>query len=202
MKKTVSFFLIFLLFGFLTAETALKDLKSREAEIKPESESQENASSSGKKPKWYYLEPAAGIGFAVFNLNFDVTFDSLFLVKHTKKGLNLYLGPEIGFRYFPALVDDTQTFELPIQAKFAFDSKISALPYVSRFGIWVSLGVDLIWEHAFFAKDYSDNEFKYLTWVAWSLGFNFVLENNVIIKFGFADYFNFSNMIFLVGYRF
>ena len=205
MKKFALFFTFFLLFGFLIAEDVKtgeydfgdvtvtlfeeespKAEKARkEAEAKEENEHRK-IDAEWKKPVCFQATAGIGAGSSIFAVNADLNLG--FLVYPFKKG-NLYLGVDVAFRYYPRYYD---MISVPLQLNFAVDfkAKNGSLKYA---GIWFSIGADMN----------IDEDACLMVTTAWSMGAEFVFNNNFVLRpgvYGFLE--EFPDVSVAIGYRF
>ena len=223
MKKTLLFFTVFLFSVILSAEEVqvgeynIEDVTITLFEERGAGSESEKAAEAGKPEelgndaeelKKYYIQPALGmetgnVAFAtVFNLDID------FLVAHTKRKNNIYLGFDLGVVYAP--INDF--FALPLQANITFDFKQKD-PNLKYISYWMSLGADLtFWT-------YKDSSGWAGVAVAWRTGLSIVFVNDMLIKIGldsspkaviYGDYYHRENyhrglylsLMLAFGYRF
>lgn len=146
-----------------------------------------------KEPKKFFFAPSLRW---VFLMTMALDMDLDFLVKHTEKGNNIYMGFTTGFRYshFRIFSDDDgydydNFLDLPFHLNFAFDfkQKNRTVNYISLrlFG-----GADLLFGRKIaWNQETNKTERKYegLTKIDpdGGIGFDVVFVNNVIMKTGF-----------------
>ena len=216
MKKALLFFTLFFFFVFLSAEdvktgeydfgditVTLFEKESpeaekarKEAEAKEESErakadaekkkEREEINAEWKKPVYFQATAGIGAGSSIFAVNADLNLG--FLVYPFKKG-NLYLGIDAGFRYYPRYYD---MISVPLQLNFAVDfkAKNGSLKYA---GLWFSIGADMN----------IDEDACLMVTTAWSMGAEFVFNNNFVLRpgvYGFLE--EFPDVSVAIGYRF
>lgn len=194
MKKALLFFAVFLFFTFLSAE----EVKNESIELQPQSENTQQAVSEtdktanasrekNEKPKFFYIQPAVGFGTGMSFYRFTVALDADFLIAHTPS-VNFYVGLDLDFRkpFFLATVD------FAVQTNGVVDIVIGGSELKSL-GIWTSLGLNM-----------AGGELSNLVYrPGWGTGFDFVFDNNVILKVGIDGFLGiYPDLTLLVGYRF
>ncbi|MBR4530887.1 hypothetical protein IKO70_00585 [bacterium] len=194
MKKTILFLTVFLFFGFVSAE----EVKNESIELQPQSENTQQAVSEtdktanasrekNEKPKFFYIQPAVGFGTGMSFYRFTVALDADFLIAHTPS-VNFYVGLDLDFRkpFFLATVD------FAVQTNGVVDIVIGGSELKSL-SIWTSLGLDI-----------SGGGLSHLVYMpGWGTGFDFVFDNNVILKVGIDGFLGiYPDLTLLVGYRF
>lgn len=194
MKKALLFFAAFFFFGFVSAE----EVKNESIELQPQSENTQQAVSEtdktanasrekNKKPKFFYIQPAVGFGTGMSFYRFTVALDADFLIAHTPS-VNFYVGLDLDFRkpFFLATVD------FAVQTNGVVDIVIGGSELKSL-SIWTSLGLDI-----------SGGGLSHLVYrPGWGTGFDFVFDNNVILKVGIDGFLGiYPDLTLLVGYRF
>ena len=214
MKKIFLFFAIFFFCSVLSAEEAAADSKEKQEQAGNVCPC--NEYKTVKEPKKVYFSLFLEVDhFMVPFLGTDVGF----LVKHTERGNNIYLGLGTGLKYFLVLTPYGfnevsyhgelyhNVFGLPFQGHIAFDFKRKDcfLDYISLrlFG-----GIELL-----FGQSVKYNEEKHRSYLAYDglsgfvpfagIGLDFVFNVNVVLRAGFL----FENREWLgpligVGYRF
>ena len=179
----------------------------KEEEVEPEDEKE--------KPNTVYFQPTAGLGTGSSLFSLSAEFNLGFLVAHTKRKNNFYIGLDAGFRYHPRY---DNMISVPIQANFAadFKSRNGSLKYA---GLWFSIGVDLnygidmdSYEYQYHQKadwdsftwfDFFGEKKSFRIFPAWALGSNFVFRNNIVLRTGiYGFYGQYPNLLIAVGYRF
>ena len=193
MKKPLLFLTVFLFFGFLSAEEVKNEIS--EPQLWPEN-TQKTALDTGccndsgetnENPKFFYIQPAVGFGTGMSFYRFTVALDADFLIAHTPS-VNFYVGLDLDFRkpFFLATVD------FAVQTNGVVDIVIGGSELKSL-SIWTSLGLDI-----------SGGGLSHLVYMpGWGTGFDFVFDNNVILKVGIDGFLGiYPDLTLLVGYRF
>jgi|GEM_PF-3168034 hypothetical protein len=185
MKKTLLFFTVFLLFGFLSAEdvktgeydfgdVTVTLFEEREAAPEPKKVSEEEREVEAKEePEWFYVQPALGIETGNVFFATVINLDIDFLVGRTKRKNNIYLGFDLGMTTSP--ID--HFYAVPIQANISFDFKQKD-PNLNFVSLWMSFGINLnFWSY----REHSG-------WMgvstAWRTGLDIVFAKDVVIKVG------------------
>lgn len=190
MKKTLLFFAIFFFCSVLSAEEAAADNRKNQESEQIGNSCPCNEYKAVKEPKKIYFSLALELdSFIVPFLGMDVGF----LVKHTKRENNIYLGLGSGLKYSRGFyVDDVSynnVLELPFHGHVAFDfkQKDCFLDYVSLrfFG-----GINL-----FFGQSEKRNEETHRYYRSYDglsgffpsagIGLDLVFDVNVILRTGF-----------------
>ena len=200
MKKKVIFLAIMLVFGLLGAEEMQKETPSPDTETATEEKNDE-------KPKFFYIQPALGLssGFMEFSVMADI--DAGFLVKHTGKGSNIYLGLDLDFRYspIPGVFEEEEIrniLEFPIQANLTIDFKNRnrLAPHIAFISVWGSLGINLFIEQDNYDYVYTGGLKE---GVAWGTGFSILFKSNMVFKTGISAFRGrYPQVFLLIGYRF
>ena len=198
MKKTLLFLTVFLFFGFVIAEEVKND--SSELQLQPENTQKTEPDTEEKEcccdvsretnenPKFFYIQPAVGFGTGMSFYRFTAALDADFLIAHTPS-VNFYIGLDLDFRkpFFLATVD------FAVQTNGVVDIVIGGSELKSL-GIWTSLGLNM-------AAGSGLSHFRYSP--GWGTGFDFVFDNNVILKVGLDGFLSiYPDLTLLVGYRF
>ena len=199
--------MILLVFGFLSAEEMQKEASSTAPEVKTGEKNRENTEG---KPKIFFIQPALGMASGFMGISAMADIDAGFLVKHTEKGTNIYLGLDLDFRYSPVtgLLDEEDVeniLEFPIQANLTIDFKNRnrLAPHLAFISVWVSLGIDL-----FLEQEYNWDNYDYVytglrETVAWGTGFSILFKSNMVLKTGISAFRGRYPLVFLmIGYRF
>ena len=204
MKKEVIFLAIMLVFGLLSAEEMQKETPSPDTETATEEKNDE-------KPKFFYIQPALGLSSGFMGVSVMADIDDGFLVKHTGKGSNIYLGLDLDFRYslIPGIFDEEEIrniLEFPIQANLTIDFKNRnrLAPHIAFISAWVSLGINL-----FIEQEYNWHDYDYVytgglkEGVAWGTGFSILFKSNMVFKTGISAFRGrYPQVFLLIGYRF
>ena len=204
MKKKVVFFVIMLVLGLLSAEEMQKETPSPDTKTTTEEKNDE-------KPKFFYIQPALGLSSGFMGVSVMADIDAGFLVKHTGKGINIYLGLDFDFRYSqrPGIFEEEDIeniLEFPIQANLTIDFKNRnrLAPHIAFSSVWGSLGVNLFIEQAFNWHSYN---YEYTgglrEGVAWGTGFSILFKSNMVFKTGISAFRGrYPQVFLLIGYRF
>ena len=189
--------MVFLFFAFVSAE----ELENENSEPQSQSENTQETESdtegkecncdisreTNEKPKFFYIQPAVGFGTGMSFYRFTVALDADFLIAHTPS-VNFYVGLDLDFRkpFFLATVD------FAVQTNGVVDIVIGGSELKSL-SIWTSLGLDI-----------SGGGLSHLVYMpGWGTGFDFVFDNNVILKVGIDGFLGiYPDLTLLVGYRF
>ena len=200
MKKKVIFLAIMLVFGLLGAEEMQKETPSPYTETA-------TVEKNDEKPKFFYIQPALGLssGFMEFSVMADI--DAGFLVKHTGKGSNIYLGLDLDFRYspIPGVFEEEEIrniLEFPIQANLTIDFKNRnrLAPHIAFISVWGSLGINLFIEQDNYDYVYTGGLKE---GVAWGTGFSILFKSNMVFKTGISAFRGrYPQVFLLIGYRF
>ena len=200
MKKKVIFLAIMLVFGLLGAEEMQKETHSPDTETA-------TVEKNDEKPKFFYIQPALGLssGFMEFSVMADI--DAGFLVKHTGKGSNIYLGLDLDFRYspIPGVFEEEEIrniLEFPIQANLTIDFKNRnrLAPHIAFISVWGSLGINLFIEQDNYDYVYTGGLKE---GVAWGTGFSILFKSNMVFKTGISAFRGrYPQVFLLIGYRF
>ena len=204
MKKRVLFLVAMLVFGILSAEDTLKETPSPDMETA-------TVEKNDEKPDFFYIQPALGLSSGFMGLSAMASIDAGFLVKHTGKGTNIYLGLDLDFRYspFPGMFDGDDIrniLEFPIQANLTLDFKNRnrLAPHLAFISVWVSLGINL-----FIEQEYNWHDYDYVytgglkEGVAWGTGFSILFKSDMIFKTGISAFRGrYPQVFLLIGYRF
>ena len=164
------------------------------------------AESSEKPVNPVYFQGTLGFatGSSLFSLSTD--FNLGFLVAHTKRENNIYLGIDADFRYNP-YKEHEHSIEVPLQLNFAVDFKMKNVG-LQYSGFWISGGVDLTYgvdcatdSHYRTVSPSWQKQFRLKP--AWAAGGNFIFKYNIVLRtalYGF--YGKYPNVLVSAGYRF
>lgn len=197
MKKALLFFAAFFFFVFLSAEEVKNENSEPQSQSKNTQETESDTEGkecccdvsreTNEKPKFFYIQPAVGFGTGMSFYRFTVALDADFLIAHTPS-VNFYVGLDLDFRkpFFLATVD------FAVQTNGVVDIVIGGSELKSL-SIWTSLGLDI-----------SGGGLSHLVYMpGWGTGFDFVFDNNVILKVGIDGFLGiYPDLTLLVGYRF
>lgn len=229
MKKIISFFVLFLFFGTLTAQNVPSDTEQKECscncpvcpevpaektveETKQHTETKENeaesASKDDKHPVMFY-QPSAGLGIGGSIFSLRVNNDIDFFLKRMSDGTDIYMGLEVDFRY--SYLENHSIYEVPFQLNFLFDFPVKHRT-IKRIGLWFSGGIDLAVGYLFYYNygldfynkhDNKERDSIFRIRAAWGLGANMLLHKDLTLKLGFDSFYGiYPDLIFAVGYRF
>ena len=224
MKKLLLFLTVFFFFCFVIAEEVqvgeytIEDVtitlfEERDPELEPEpekeAEKEENKScncdvsreTSIEKPDFFYIQPAVGCGTGYSLYRFAVALDADFLIAHTPS-VNFYVGLDLDCRK-PTFAYDllNPIVDFAVQSNGVVDIVIGGSELKS-FGIWTSLGLNITYGQRCH-KDEGCEPADFMYMPGWGTGFDFVFDNNIVLKTGIDGFLGiFPDITLLVGYRF
>ena len=217
MKKIALLFIVFLFFGFLSAEdvkTGKYDFgdvtvtlfEERKTEPEPEPEKAEEEpepeqkpagllEDKMKEPKSFYIQPmvtagifAGGYDEIVYGvIGTDVDFASH--LAGTREGHNIYLGFNLGVKYSNSLY---RTVEIPVQSKIVFDFKTNS-PYGTPeyASLWLSLGLCAgRYDEIYIVGGDPDEEVdpEWSMNASWGIGTDLTFANGIVLQFAVKSF--------------
>ncbi len=200
MKKIFLFLALFFLFSVLSAEEACEGNRQCPEAGKSVKNCACNQYKAIKEPKKIYFAPVLGWRFAI-TAALDMDLD--FLVKHTERKNNIYLGLSTGLafnRWGDYGFDNV--FEMPLHANIVFDfkQKNCVVDYLSLrlFG-----GADLFFERK---ELFNPHRYEYdgLSKVDWRVGISLdvVFSVNIVFRTGLTTEYSYPVPFLGLGYRF
>ena len=172
-----------------------------EKESKVEKQEEEVAPETKEKPKFFYVQPTVGMGPGISFYRFTVALDADFLIGHTPS-VNFYVGldldcrkPTFAYELLNPIVD------FAVQSNGVVDIVIGGSELKS-FGIWTSLGLNITYgQRCHKDEGCEPTAFTYMP--GWGTGFDFVFDNNIVLKTGIDGFLGiYPDITLLVGYRF
>ena len=221
MKKALLFLTVFLFSGFVIAEevqvgeytiedvtiTLFEERRPEpepEPEKEPEVEKQEEevAPENKEKPKFFYIQPAFGFGIGLSFYRPTIALDADFLIGHTPK-VNFYVGLDLDCRKPVVTLHEKwdPIVDFAVQSNGVVDIVIGGSELKS-FGIWTSLGLNITYiQRCHKDEGCEPAYFRYMP--GWGTGFDFVFDNNIVLKTGIDGFLGiYPDITLLVGYRF